>query len=48
MKNNLMVVTMFSAVATVGFLGTAQAQSKFEGFYGQVGVGYENTHPSLS
>jgi len=48
MKNNLMVITIVSAVATVGVLGTAQAQSKFEGFYGQIGVGYENTHPSLS
>ena len=48
MKNNLMVASIISAVATVGILGTAQAQSKFEGYYGQVGIGYENTHPSLS
>jgi hypothetical protein len=25
-----------------------QAQSAFEGFYGQVGIGYENSTPSYS
>ncbi len=48
MKKNLMVATIFSAVATIVTVGTVQAQSKFEGLYGQLGIGYENTHPSLS
>jgi len=40
-------VTLFT-VATLSVLNIAQAQSKFEGFYGQVGVGYEAVQPSLS
>jgi outer membrane immunogenic protein len=33
----------------IGMSATAvNAQSKFEGFYGQVGVGYETVAPSLS
>lgn len=31
------------AVAVAGLVGTANAQSAFEGFYGQVGIGYEST-----
>lgn len=31
-----------------GFVGTASAQSAFEGFYGQVGIGYQSTKPSMS
>ncbi len=30
------------AVAVAGLVGTANAQSAFEGFYGQLGIGYEN------
>lgn len=31
------------SVAVAGLVGTASAQSAFEGFYGQVGLGYEST-----
>lgn len=33
------------AAAVAGLVGTANAQSAFEGFYGQVGVGYESISP---
>lgn len=36
------------AAGVVGFSAGAQAQSKFDGFYGQVGVGYESIQPSFS
>ena len=36
------------AAALAGLVGTANAQSAFEGFYGQVGIGYEMVSPSLS
>jgi len=36
------------AAAVAGLVGTANAQSAFEGFYGQVGVGYESTSLSFS
>lgn len=32
------------AAAVAGLVGTANAQSAFEGFYGQVGVGYESVN----
>lgn len=32
------------AAAVAGLIGTANAQSAFEGFYGQVGIGYENNN----
>ncbi len=36
-------------VSMIGMSATAvNAQSKFEGFYGQVGIGYESISPSLS
>jgi outer membrane immunogenic protein len=34
------------AAAVAGLVGTANAQSAFEGFYGQVGVGYESVSAS--
>ena len=43
MKKKLLVASLL-ALAGSG----AMAQSKFEGFYGQVGIGYENVAPSLS
>jgi len=43
MQSRLLVSALFS-VASV----SAMAQSKFEGVYGQVGIGYENVAPSLS
>lgn len=43
MKKKLLVATIASLIG-----GTAMAQSAFEGFYGQVGVGYENASPKLS
>jgi len=34
------------AAAVAGLVGTANAQSAFEGFYGQVGIGYESVSAS--
>ena len=31
----------FMTILIVGTVGTAQAQSEFEGFYAQAGIGYE-------
>lgn len=43
-------LTSLLALAGVATLSSTQvnAQSKFEGFYGQVGIGYESVAPSLS
>ena len=43
MNKKLLVVALLST-ATI----SAMAQSKFDGFYGQVGIGYENVAPSTS
>ena len=43
MKKKLLLATLL-AVAGTG----AMAQSKFEGAYGQIGVGYESVSPSFS
>ena len=43
MKKKLLVAALFAVAGT-----SAMAQSKFEGAYGQVGIGYENVAPSLS
>lgn len=43
MKQKLLVAT---AVAVIS--ASSMAQSKFEGFYGQLGVGYENMAPSAT
>jgi len=43
MKKQLLV-----AVATTVLAGSAMAQSAFEGFYGQIGVGFESVSPSYS
>ncbi len=43
MNKKLLVVALLST-ATIG----AMAQSKFDGFYGQVGIGYESVAPSTS
>jgi len=43
MKKKLLVAALFAVAGT-----SAMAQSKFEGFYGQVGIGYESTSPSYS
>ena len=40
-----------SLIVGIGFISLttpALAQSVFEGFYGQVGIGYENSTPSYS
>ena len=37
-----------ASTITVACLTSANAQSKFEGFYGQVGVGYESTNPTYT
>lgn len=36
------------AAAVVGLAGTANAQSAFEGAYGQIGIGYQSISPSLN
>jgi len=43
-------ITRLLALAGIASLASMQAnaQSKFEGFYGQIGVGYESVSPSLS
>lgn len=43
MKKNILITVALSAVAS-----SAMAQSAFEGFYGQLGIGYENNSPSTS
>ena len=43
MKKKLLVASLLSIAAA-----SAMAQSKFEGFYGQVGIGYESVAPSTS
>jgi opacity protein-like surface antigen len=43
MKKKLLFVA-----ATTVLAGSAMAQSAFEGFYGQIGVGYESVSPSFS
>ena len=43
MKNKLLLAILLSTVFT-----NVMAQSAFEGFYGQVGVGYEKVSPSTS
>jgi outer membrane immunogenic protein len=43
MKKNLLAVALLSVTAT-----GAMAQSAFEGFYGQAGIGYSAVSPSLS
>ncbi len=37
---------LFVAVAMAGLVGTVNAQSAFEGAYGQIGIGYENNTSS--
>jgi len=37
-----------ASTITIACLTSANAQSKFEGFYGQVGVGYESTNPTYT
>jgi outer membrane immunogenic protein len=36
------------AAAVAGLVGTANAQNAFEGFYGQLGIGYENNSVKFS
>jgi outer membrane immunogenic protein len=36
------------AAVAAGLVGTVNAQSAFEGAFGQIGIGYENVAPSLS
>jgi len=43
MKKKLLVVALFAVAGT-----SAMAQSAFEGFYGQVGIGYESTAVSFT
>ena len=43
MKKNLLAAAMLSALSA-----GVMAQSAFEGFYGQVGIGYESVSPTLT
>jgi hypothetical protein len=36
------------AISLFGISSSVFAQSSFQGFYGQIGVGYENNSPSTS
>lgn len=36
------------SIAIASFMGAANAQSAFEGFFGQLGIGYESTNPKFS
>jgi len=42
------VKTLIVGIGFISLTTPAFAQSKFEGFYGQVGIGYENSTPSYS
>lgn len=39
---------LLMAVAVAGLVGTVNAQSAFKGFYGQVGIGYEQSSSSFT
>jgi hypothetical protein len=42
-------LSLLSALFVLGLASSnVQAQSAFAGFYGQVGIGYENSTPSYS
>ena len=43
MKKKLLVIALLSASIT-----SVMAQSKFDGLYGQLGIGYEAVSPSVS
>ncbi|HBK44149.1 MULTISPECIES: outer membrane beta-barrel protein [unclassified Polynucleobacter] len=42
------IYTVVTALLTVGTIASANAQSKFEGAYGQIGIGYENITPTFN
>ena len=42
------VSSLILAVGLISLTAPSFAQSKFEGFYGQVGIGYEGINPSLT
>ena len=44
----LSIYTVVTAMLSVGAIASANAQSKFEGAYGQLGIGYESVAPSTS
>lgn len=44
----LSLYTVLATALGAASISAAQAQSKFDGFYGQVGVGYESVQPSFS
>jgi hypothetical protein len=46
MKNNKSILIVIGALAST--ITSVNAQSKFEGAYGQVGIGYESVSPSTS
>jgi hypothetical protein len=44
----LLLISVTLLLGAVSAWANAQAQSAFTGFYGQVGIGYENSTPSYS
>lgn len=42
------IYTVVTAMLSVGVIANANAQSQFEGAYGQLGIGYQNVSPSIS
>lgn len=47
-KNPRRVLCLFLPAGLIGLTAPAFSQSVFSGFYGQVGIGYENSVPSYS
>ncbi len=47
-KKSFLPLQLLAALSLIGLAVPALAQSVFEGFYGQVGIGYENSTPSYS
>lgn len=48
LKNIRLALSLLLATSSIGFAIPSFAQSVFTGFYGQVGIGYENSVPSYS
>jgi hypothetical protein len=42
------IYTVVTTLLSVGIIASANAQSKFEGAYGQLGIGYENITPTFN
>ena len=47
-NKSFLTLQLLAALSLIGLASPVFAQSVFEGFYGQVGIGYENSTPSYS